>query len=228
MNNPNIMQTPEGYWVLRNDTHISRWVEKHKNLVCDPYLFKWLDPYIAGSKVIWDVGAFIGDHTAHYAALPGVERVHAFEPNPDAFECLQRNFSTTHWTLVSRHNIAASDMHGKVQMNRDENAGATHIVPAGILERPCAPLDSLDILDPDFIKIDVEGWEMRALEGMEATLERARPKVLVEINSGALARNRVTPRNIFEFFEKMDYSSKELYPLNANLTDPQYDILFLP
>lgn len=226
MNNPNVITTPEGLYVLKNDTHISRWVEKHKSLICDPYLFKWLDPFIDGSKVIWDVGAFIGDHTAHYLKITGV--VHAFEPNPDAFYCLKRNLEAFEFPHLKCWNLAASDTHGKIQMNLDENAGASHIVSAGTVERPCAPLDSLDIPDPDFIKLDVEGWEMRALEGMTETLERARPKVLVEINSGALARNRVTPRNIFEFFEQLNYSSLELYPLNVSLTEPQYDALFLP
>ena len=44
---------------------------------------------------------------------------------------------------------------------------------------PVLPLDDLD-LSPAFIKIDVEGSELRVLRGLAATLERSRPILMVE------------------------------------------------
>jgi FkbM family methyltransferase len=42
-----------------------------------------------------------------------------------------------------------------------------------------APLDELR-LSPDFIKVDVQGFERRALEGLADTLERSKPVLLIE------------------------------------------------
>lgn len=43
-------------------------------------------------------------------------------------------------------------------------------------------LDSLD-LSPLAVKIDVEGWELQALEGMRETIERCRPLLMIELNN---------------------------------------------
>ena len=40
----------------------------------------------------------------------------------------------------------------------------------------------------DFIKADIEGWELRLLHGAESTLESFRPRLLLELTSAALAR----------------------------------------
>ena len=44
------------------------------------------------------------------------------------------------------------------------------------------PLDSLG-LSPDLVKLDVEGFEHQALEGLEKTLSQQRPALLIEINN---------------------------------------------
>ena len=41
-----IMQTPEGWWVLKEDTHLSRWVEQGKRLDHDTPVLEKIRPYI--------------------------------------------------------------------------------------------------------------------------------------------------------------------------------------
>lgn len=226
MSTPKYKKTPEGYYVLTNDTHISRWVEEHKNLICDPHLFEWLLPKLAGVKRVWDVGAFIGDHTAAYLTIPGVEKVHAFEPNPDAFYCLDRNIGTGE--NRSCWNIAASDRRERLSFETAPNAGASRLKETGKAKVTAYALDDFmrDSPPPDFIKLDVEGWELRALAGMKKTLEAAHPIVFTEVNNAALEANGQSHETLFNFFFDLGYKASKIRPYTAQLTDPQYDVLF--
>src|SRR5260370_747349 len=49
-------------------------------------------------------------------------------------------------------------------------------------------LKALDLERLDFIKADIEGWELRLLHGAESTLARFRPRLLLELTGAALAR----------------------------------------
>jgi FkbM family methyltransferase len=48
---------------------------------------------------------------------------------------------------------------------------------------PVVPVDDLT-LTPDFVKIDVEGFEIEVLRGMMATIERCKPVFMIEFDSG--------------------------------------------
>lgn len=233
MTNPNTTITKEGFHVLKNDTHISRWVEEHKNLTCDPYLFEWLLPRLKDVEVVWDIGAFIGDHTLSYLSLPKVRTVHAFEPNPDAFHCLYRNVGEK--SNLARKavcwNVAASDHRDSLIMNLSDNVGASRLTESGTGVRVRAvKLDTFmaDTTPPQFIKLDVEGWEVKALKGMMKTLRKSRPIVFCEINKGALAANGVSVADIGAIFTELGYTDSAVYPESATADDLQYDALYIP
>lgn len=208
-------------WVLENDTHISRWVEEHNSLKCDPWLFDWLQPRIQDCKIAWDVGANIGDHTRFYLDL-GMGVV-AFEPHPLAYQCLYHNCSE-----ATCYNLAASDSHGELAMALADNVGASHVVDSGSVVVNSAPLDSVSKhhLTPDYVKVDVEGFESKALAGMEMLLTQHRPKLLVEFNDGALRRNGSSSEMLKKQIHNFNYTQFEVFPPNAKLTDPQYDLFF--
>ena len=212
---------PNGIWVLEKDTHISRWVEEHNSLKCDPWLFGWLQPRIQDCKMAWDIGANIGDHTRFYLDL-GMGVV-AFEPHPDAFQCLSHNCSE-----ATCYNIAASDSHGELSMALDDNVGASHVADSGSITINAVPLDSIakHHPTPDYIKVDVEGFESKALAGMELLLTQHRPKLLVEFNDGALRRNGSNPEALKKQIHSYGYTQFEIFPPESKLNDPQYDLFF--
>lgn len=219
---PGITVLPNNQWVITDDTHLSLWAQQKGTIVTDPNLFRFLHPYLTDISTIWDVGANIGDHARQY--LDWGKQVVAIEPNPLAFLCLSHNCPEA--ILV---NAAASNSAGEhLRFMRLDNAGASRIHPNGDILVPTVILDWENLPTPGLIKLDVEGWELFALCGMQETIEKHRPLVFCEINRGALAANDITPDMLTSWFAERDYYTDVHYPAKALPTDEQFDILFIP
>ena len=67
--NPNIIKTKEGIHVLKNDSHLSRWIEEHGRLDIAAHEISFFAKYIPQGGVMVDAGACLGDHTETYAQL---------------------------------------------------------------------------------------------------------------------------------------------------------------
>lgn len=220
---------PNGQWVITHDTHLSKWAMQHGSIVTDPNLFRFLMPFMENVNVVWDIGANIGDHTRQY--LDWGKRVIAVEPNPLAYECLVHNCPD----VFTAYNAAASDNSNEVlKFMRLDNVGASRINSEGDIEVTSMVLDNVNshnpmLTAPQFIKIDVEGWELSALKGMVRTIYDHRPMIFCEINGGALAANDVTPDKLIAWIRGcLGECSMHFYPPKAKLGDPQFDILFVP
>lgn len=168
--------------VLKDDTHLSRWIERHHCLGADiTRLIPQVLDLIPAHSVVVDVGASLGDHTAAYATKAGT--VHAFEPQPEPFECLRQNCEGLKNVVL--HNCGLSDRAAALTLKREENAGASHIDPEGDVPVAVVTLDSLG-LSPALIKWDIEGHEVRALRGARGTIMRCHPIMVIEVNAWGL------------------------------------------
>lgn len=217
--------TPEGIAVLSDDTHISRWVEKHKRLDHDQATLSLILPYIGNGDVVVDGGACIGDHTIAYLEAVGeTGRVLAFEPNPLAYECLCYNCPD-----ATNYPLALGDFTGAIDYLPSENAGAGHVawrIENGASRVPIIELDLFRLNRLDFMKLDLEGYEYQALVGAKATLNICRPVLVIEINN--TLKHEATPRqDLFALLDKYGYDFAPLFQ-NHKLTDEQTDILCTP
>jgi FkbM family methyltransferase len=221
--NEAITVLPNGQWVITHDTHLSKWAIQHGSIITDPNLFKFLKPFMDNVTVVWDIGANIGDHTRQY--LDWGKTVFAVEPNPLSYECLVHNCPEA---FVM--NAAASDTRGEsLRFMRLDNVGASRIHPEGDTLVMTTVLDDMKGDAPQFIKIDVEGWELSALRGMAKTVFAHRPMIFCEINQGALAENEVSPAELICWIKNhLGDHDCHFYPPKAKLGDPQFDILFVP
>jgi FkbM family methyltransferase len=139
--------------------------------------------------VVIDGGACWGDTALYFADRVGLEgRVHAFEFSPGSLEILRRNLALNA-SLGERVEVvpeALWDSSGasipfgefgqltSLAMPRTEaNSGQ---VLTSTLDEWC---ERAKVERVDFIKLDVEGAELRVLKGSEATLRRDRPTVAV-------------------------------------------------
>lgn len=229
-----IHQTKEGWWVLDNDTHISKWVENEFRLDHDQWGLTKILPEINQGDTVVDAGAFIGDHSVAYLKAVGEKgNVICFEPHPLAFECLARNMFLARVTgEYVVHDRALSDKNGSYFLEVNPNAGASTIVPPESESKNCTvikavTLDSFNLQRLDFFKIDVEGHELKVLQGAEQTVARCRPKLLIELNKWALIKQGTSALEIFNWLKAHGYKWSSVQPLNI-ADPPQYDILCRP
>lgn len=224
-----IRQTAAGHWIINGDTHISAWVEEKGQLQHDFQTLPLILAEIQPGNTVVDVGANIGDSTAPFLEKVGPSgRVYAFEPNLDAYECLKRNCERAISVPVALGDPV--DDFQVVTLNPHDNAGARHIsadVDGGV-RITSLDMAALNLISCDFIKIDVEGYELNVLRGAEQTISKFRPKMAIEINEGALRRQGTSQIEVFEWLNSHAYQWWPLVPPNLEQELPQYDILAKP
>ena len=149
---------------------------------------------------IIDIGAHVGFWAKDFAKK--CKKLHCFEPHPINFECLQKNLNNLDDDSadVILYKCALGDIHQPVYMHFIEhNTGETHVAEElresfyngtyveGKANAEMYTLDSFN-LSPDFIKIDVEHYEMKVLKGAIETLKSSRPYILLETNESIIEK----------------------------------------
>jgi FkbM family methyltransferase len=136
--------------------------------------------HVAQFDLAIDGGANIGSWSRFLAQRFAV--THAFEPNPDAFACLARNLDDWNLTrLVTAHALALSDKPERVAIApRRPGLRSVSSVVAGPGDIQAITLDSLELQACSFLKLDLEGYEHRALLGARRTIAMHRPWILIE------------------------------------------------
>lgn len=155
---------------------------------------KWADVELLGQilqpgDVAVDVGANIGNHTVFYAkkVSPG-GFVFAFEPQRITFEILCANLVLNSLVNVMPLHAGAGASEGTIRVpildpNASQNFGAVSIEghTNGDHVR-VMPVDALELSRCKLIKVDVEGMELKVLQGAEKTIKNCRPFLFVENN----------------------------------------------
>lgn len=219
-----IHQTKEGWWVISDDSHHTGWIEQSGLLAHDKATLPAIRKYIPISGVVVDGGAHVGTHTVFYLECVGEEGlVISFEPNPLPLSCLTRNCPD-----AVTYQLGLSDCYGAFSITHDLNYGGAFLGSRdGSIPVFTIPLDALDLQRLDFLKLDVEGCEVRALIGALETIKRCKPVMLIEVNVGALERQGFSKRNIHEQLWGLDYRFEYLFP-SHNEDMPQTDIICFP
>lgn len=220
---------PNGIAVLEGDSHVGRWIEDCGHLDHDTFTTRVAGEHIKEGDTVLDVGSLYGDHACYYSQKVGPNGiVHAFEPNPEAFECLTHNMRL--YPNVKCHQAALSDrkVQGFVQVD-NANMGMAWVNSHGDLKRviEMLPLDDFNLPRVDFIKIDAEGHEPRILLGAQNTIMLFRPIMLIEVNKPALERSNFKSSSIYSILAMYGYNCRCIQG-DDKLGEVQYDILCWP
>jgi FkbM family methyltransferase len=128
-----------------------------------------------------DVGANIGQMAAGLSKH--FEQVVSFEVIAKLEECYYKN-TYDNCTFIP---TPLSDREGTVFLTQRENTAISKITrrehQPGNSKKTARTLDSYNFKNVDLIKIDVEGWEQKVLDGAINTIVSNRPIIVVEIGN---------------------------------------------
>lgn len=142
-----------------------------------------------------DAGANVGQYTLLAARRVGPGgRVHSFEPVPGTFARLEDHLRDNRLDNVHANRSAlwheAAELRLGLDVGSEGNAGAYSVgAAAADVVAPAVAFDlyaeqrAIDRVD--LVKMDIEGAEWHALQGMRETLRRDRPILLMEVNREA-------------------------------------------
>lgn len=192
------------------DTHFTGKTKKG-HLMCEDYqvdrLYAAYD-FVTDFAVAVDIGAHVGLITRQLAKR--FAEVHAFEPDPENFACLEAN--TKRLPNVKRYNVALGAKAGKVGLLHDLHGNSGNIqVTDQAKGFPMATLDSFRLFDAGLIKMDVQGYEPRVLVGAASTIHAHAPVLIVEVEKPKkLMRSYDAEEAVDKFFaeRKMPLAAK--------------------
>jgi FkbM family methyltransferase len=149
----------------------------------------------AGIKVIYDIGAHVGTWSLLAKAIFPSAQIHGFEPLPQHREEFLSHF--VGMKDVTLHSVGLGASNGTTVFHITNHIGSSSVLPLGEaadcfalkeVGRSSVELHRLDdyraahrLKLPDMIKLDVQGYELQALQGAEQCLRAARA-VLMEVS----------------------------------------------
>jgi FkbM family methyltransferase len=181
----------------------------------EPHCLRYLKACVGKGATIVDVGANIGLFTLEGSLAVGPSgRVISVEAAPSNARVLRGSIQLNGMGNVSVIEVAAGEARGMatLTLGSEGNQGMFTLGSVTGKEKydvEVRPLDELlderKICSVDFMKMDIEGSEYRALRGAERTLRTHQPVLLIELNESALQKCQSSTSQVKDLLRELGY-----------------------
>ncbi len=204
-------------WVHADDTVFPKWL-RHWGGRWQPEVGALLRAWLKPGMTVIDVGAMVGYCSRLFAQAVGPSgRVLAVEPEPRNYALLCANLWQAGALNVEPIRVAAHRVNGITAMSLSETNFGDHRAyqreaAARLIEVRSVRLD--DVLRPDLaidvVKIDAQGMDHAVIEGMEQTIKRERPMILVEFAPAHIEEFGDRPIDVLAYYRGLGLSISHL------------------
>ena len=169
-----------------NEAEFGRFIAHHG--AWEPHVVNEIKSRLSEGDVFVDIGANVGVMSFHAARTVGTSgRVISFEPKPENVQAFLRGVLVNGFENVTLFPFGASDAASIFSLQGSSNAYLTEASFDATIAQ-CFAADAVLSPEPriDFIKIDIEGHEPFAINGLKQTIDRCHPVILCEFNPRCL------------------------------------------
>jgi len=177
--------------------------------------------FITPDCCFWDIGSFTGLLTVYAAQKCSRGRVVSIEPDPNLYKQIDRNVNLNNLRNVVILNVGLSDEVGTLRLNTSGVEGwAPSFFSKDLKSWIDVPVTTLDLLceehpnlTPNVLKIDVEGFEYKVIQGGENTLQSQKlSAIYLELHPVFLYENHQPLGKLLWHIENAGFRFKEMRP----------------
>lgn len=199
------MKCVQGVWLPDEEEEMAKFLNAEQVDGVGVYQYRKLKAalmFVKNFGVAVDVGSHCGLWAMQLAKK--FKTVHAFEPVERHRECFVLNAPT-----ANLYGFALGHKACMVKLAKGiKSTGDTQIAPDGEYEAQMRTLDSFNLKDVDFLKIDAEGYELFILKGGEKLIDTCKPAVIVEQKPGKAKAYGLGDTEAVKWLQDKGYSLK--------------------
>ena len=178
----------------------------------------FLRNHLKRGQTAWDVGANIGYFSLEFAKSVGPEgEILSFEPHPEIFQVLQRNIKRNKYKNIKLFNQACGSSPGETKLFfSTENEGNHKIIENSnsnnfALTEVVTLSTFLNEYSPSLIKMDIEGAELLALQGLgHENLKKFTIDFVIEYHPYEMSFFNIEGKEVLDFFISSGYKFRNL------------------
>jgi len=177
----------------------------------EPHATRYLQEILRPDWSVVDIGANIG----YYALMEArkVKTVYAIEPGKDNYRGLVQNALLNPYKNMKCHHLAIGDHNGSVGLHLAKACNWNRIAVGRDSADAVVSMTTLDefvnSLVPDkhvdFVRMDVEGYELAVLQGADNVLRINKPGMFIEVHRDLLRDYGYSQLEFMELLADYDY-----------------------
>ncbi len=201
----------------------------------EPYIIKFLLNNVKEGDTFFDLGAHFGYFTLLAHKLVGSSgKIISFEPSPVPLNYLRKNIKLNKIENVTIVPMLVFDKKGELNFYFS-GFGGTKSSLKKCSELPFVKkirginLDDYcmeENMEPNFVKIDIEGAELLAIKGFQKILRQKEIKILLELHPKILGSSDI--KKLVNLFGDLGYSMKSLFPSGGSYRMEDFKMSRLP
>ena len=196
------MKFIKGWYLPDSDTHFEHYIKDGSyQTIHRETILRYIKMKKPELKNCIDIGSHIGFWSKDFTNT--FKHTYAFDPIPQVRECYVKNITNTNYTLYP-YGLGREQKNVLVFYD-PELTGNTHASDRGNIDIEIRTLDSFNLEDIDYIKIDAEGYEIEALIGARKLIEKCKPFIHIEAKKKVMVKQNITMKDIEDYFESINY-----------------------